>query len=129
MAHDNQTFPFEASGQAPQGTHPAAANQPLSLRSPRWLHDRILFEIEERGTAIACSISKAAVQDACGRYSNLPRDVMSEFLRLRPRIEEVALAKLRERSGSVEGPVHVWSADLDDDPEPPGEASQAAIQP
>ncbi|SHJ73875.1 Protein of unknown function [Roseomonas rosea] len=108
--------------------HPVAANAPV-LRQPRWQHDRILFEVEEHGVALACSVSKAAIQDAGGRYSNLPRDIMTEFVRLRPRIEQAALAKFRERPGGLDGPVHVWSADLDDDPEPPAIAGQAALQP
>ena len=128
MTRANPPILSDVSGLPLQDAHPAAANQALSLRSPRWLHDRVLFEIEECGDVIACSVSKVAIQDAGGRYSNLPSDVMSEFLCLRPLIEKIALAKFRERPGGVEGPVHVWSADLDEDPEPPGEASQASIR-
>ncbi|MBP0445910.1 DUF1488 family protein [Roseomonas sp. SSH11] len=107
--------------------HPAAANA-LALQPPRWMHDRILFEVEECGEALACSVSKAAIQDAGGRYSNLPRDIMSEFVRLRGRIERAAIAKFRGRQGGMEGPVHVWSADLDDDPEPPTTMVQSALR-
>ena len=88
-------------------------------QGPRWRHDRILFDVEVDGALVSCSVSKAAIQDAGGRHSNLPRDLMSEFMRLRDRIEAAALLKLRSRAEGAEGTVHLWSADLDDDPEPP----------
>ncbi|MFC0384502.1 DUF1488 family protein [Muricoccus vinaceus] len=94
----------------------------------RWRHDRILFEVVEAGETIACSVSKAAIQDAAGRFSNLPRDVMAEFQRLRPRIEVAARSKLRGRAEGAEGLVHVWSADLEDAGPPPSPQA-AAIQP
>lgn len=92
---------------------------------PRWRHDRILFEVEEGGRTVACSVSKAAIQDAAGRFSNQPRDVMAEFQRLRPRIEVAARSKLRGRSEGTEGLVHVWSDDLEDAEAP----AAATLQP
>ncbi|WP_338661937.1 DUF1488 family protein [Pararoseomonas sp. SCSIO 73927] len=110
------------------GTPPPAAANLVLLRSPRWLHDRVLFEVEMLGEALSCSVSKAAIQDAGGRYSNLPRDIMSEFLRLRGQIERAAITKFRQRDGAMDRTVHVWSADLDEDPDPPGTAAQATSQ-
>lgn len=113
---------------APAGISPPSPANGVALRSPRWLHDRVLFEVEMLGEALHCSVSKAAIQDAGGRYSNLPRDIMSEFLRLRGRIERAAVVKFRQRDGDTDRTVHVWSADLDEDPDPPGVAAEAALQ-
>jgi hypothetical protein len=121
MKNDHPAQDSDAHGPAAQG----GASQ---MAPPRWRHDRILFEVEERGAMLACSVSKAAIQDACGRYSNLPRDIMAEFVRLRDRIEKVAIAKFHERPEGSDALIHVWSADLDEDPEPPAEASQASLQ-
>ena len=89
-----------------------------AVQGPRWRHDRILFDVEVDGAPVSCSVSKAAIQDAGGRHSNLPRDLMSEFVRLRGRIEAAAVAKLRGRAEGAEGTLHLWSADLEEDEDP-----------
>jgi hypothetical protein len=99
-----------------------------SLHAPRWMHDRVLFEIEDGGAAIPCSVSKAAIQDASEKRSNLPRDLMAEFTRLQERITQVALAKFRARPGGVEGVLHIWSDDLDEDPRPAAPSQAIAPQ-
>ncbi|WP_376094846.1 DUF1488 family protein [Roseomonas sp. CCTCC AB2023176] len=91
----------------------------------RFRHDRVLFEVTEGTTTFACSVSKAAIQDASDGRPNLPDAVLAAFATLRRRIEVVAWAKIRARPDGAEGVVHVWSGDLDDDdPEPQPEQAR-----
>lgn len=90
----------------------------ITLPAARYRHDRVLFELVEDGTTVTCSVSKTAIQEASGGRPNLPDAVLAAFALLRDRIEAVALAKIRARPAEAGGIVHVWSGDLDDEPEP-----------
>jgi len=100
----------------------------LLLAVPRWSHDRVLFEIESQGAIIPCSVSKAAIQDASEGGTNLPRDLMLQFARLQDRIIAAALVKLRARPPGT-GVLHIWSSDLDSDPQPSAPATAGVLQP
>ncbi|WP_426954250.1 DUF1488 family protein [Muricoccus radiodurans] len=92
-------------------------NLPVVLAEPRWSHDRVIFEIEEHGASVSCSVSKAAIQDVSANHTNLPRDLLIQFLRLQDRITAAAHVKFLRRPPSAGCVLHIWSDDLDEDPQ------------
>ncbi|MDE2581108.1 MAG: DUF1488 family protein [Rhodospirillales bacterium] len=82
--------------------------------SPRWDRNRVLFEIEDGGRAVACAISVQAIQDASGRRFHDKTRLLDCFSKIRPRVERIALEKLRARPHAGENLLTVWSGDLDE---------------
>jgi hypothetical protein len=80
----------------------------------RWDRNRVLFEIEDAGQVISCAISREALQDASDRRYANPKELMACFERSRDKIEQVALAKFRNRADDSDSLVIIWSSDLDD---------------
>jgi hypothetical protein len=95
---------------------------------PRWDGRRVLFEVIDEGRSVACAISMNALQDLSGRRRFKPADLLECFAAARPRIEAIALGKLRARpEGGVSGIVHIWSDDIDD-LTPPASAPAGALR-
>lgn len=83
----------------------------------RWDGRRVLFEIAgDDNQAVACAISLSALQDLGTQRRFKPADLLQCFAAMRPRIEAVALGKLRARSGAVEGVLNIWTDDFLDPP-------------
>lgn len=81
---------------------------------PRWDRNRVLFEIEDGGRSVACAISVQAIQDASGRRFHDKARLLDCFRTLRPRIERIALGKLRARPHAADHLLNLWSGDLDE---------------
>ncbi|MBP0495782.1 DUF1488 family protein [Pararoseomonas indoligenes] len=92
---------------------------------PRWSHDRILFDIEDRGVLVHCAISKAAIQDSSEKRLNLPEQILRQFMDIRDHVTAVAIRKSRKMA-PAQGLLCVWSSDLDDDPAPAAPAVSRA---
>jgi hypothetical protein len=99
------------------------AEQVPPSRSPRWDRNRVLFNIDTGGQWVECAISREALQKASDRRHAKPLELLAcfskvrprlEFSKVRPRLERIALRKYRERSDPMDGPVIIWSGDLDD---------------
>jgi hypothetical protein len=89
----------------------------VAMSKPRWDGRRILFEIEHGGSAAACCISAAAVQELFGHRSFKPADLLRHFEARRGRIAQIAAEKLRSRPDSAGGLTQIWSSDIEDPPE------------
>lgn len=85
-------------------------------RHPRWDGARITFEIVENGQSVACAISRSALQDLTGERRFKPADLLVCFAAVRPRVEAIARAKLRDRPDGIDGVLHIWSDDIDEPP-------------
>ena len=83
---------------------------------PRWDGRRILFEVADGAGSAPCTISVNALQDLTGRRHFKPADMLACFAGARPRIEAIALAKLRARNAATTGLLYIWSDDIDDPP-------------
>jgi Protein of unknown function (DUF1488) len=94
---------------------------------PRWDGKRVLFEIADGDRSVACTISMNALQDLSGHRRFKPTDLLACFAAARARIGEIALGKLRSRSGRTTGLLYIWSDDIDDPP--PDSAPVAALPP
>ena len=82
----------------------------------RWDGRRVLFEIESAGERVACTISRAALQQISGPKNFSSTDMLESFARVRSRIELVAARKFKQRPESVSGIVSIWADDFDDLP-------------
>lgn len=92
-------------------------SEPTPISSnPRWDGRRVLFEIADGGGNAPCTISVNALQDLSGQRRFKPADLLACFAGARPRIEAIALAKLRARNASTTGLLYIWSDDIDDPP-------------
>jgi hypothetical protein len=91
-----------------------AQEQAEPLADPRWDRTRVLFEIDADGEHIPCAISREALQDISDRRYAKPQELLACFLKVRQRLERVALAKYRARPEIGDGLVLIWSGDLDD---------------
>jgi hypothetical protein len=96
----------------------------INATPPRWDGRRILFEVDHGGESVACAISLTALQDLSSFRRFKPAELLKCFVETRPRIEAIALAKLRARSGGVAGVLNIWSDDLD---EPAPVRAKAAV--
>lgn len=85
-----------------------------SAGRPRCDGKRVLFEIVDEGRSIACAISLSALQDLSVRRCYRPAEQLESFAAARPRIEAVALGKLRSRAGGAPDLLNIWSGDLDE---------------
>lgn len=91
--------------------------EPTPIASnPRWDGRRVLFEVADGDSNAPCTISVNALQDLSGQRRFKPADLLACFAGARPRIEEIALAKLRSRNASTTGLLYIWSDDIDDPP-------------
>lgn len=97
---------------------------------PRWDGRRILFEVADGDGSAPCTISVNALQDLSGQRRFKPADLLACFAGARPRIEAIALAKLRARNASATGLLYIWSDDIDDPPpaDTPVAAEKAKVQ-
>jgi hypothetical protein len=86
-------------------------DQPVA--TPRWDGSRVTFEVRDGETLVRCAISRAALLDIAERSHLRPAEMMDCFTRSRRRIEVVALAKFRRRSGPDSGLVNIWSDDVE----------------
>ena len=109
------TFLNAATARRPKDT--LNDNGAVSLAKPTLGRGCVLFEIEDHGALVRCSVSEAAIQDASGCWSKRSGDLLQQFSALRPRIMAATSRKLRFHS-PLGGVLHVWSGDLDDDPMP-----------
>jgi Protein of unknown function (DUF1488) len=108
-------------GKAAQGMA-ALAPEP-SAPPPRCDGKRVLFEILDEGHSVACAISLTALQDLSARRCFKPAEQLQSFAAARPRIEAIALGKLRSRARGAAGLLNIWSGDLDEPwPKVPGSA-------
>ncbi len=91
----------------------------IELARPRWDGSRVLFEIADGGERIACAISRSALQDLSRRRHFKAADLLQCFASARPRIEAIALGKLRARGGDLAGTLTIWADDIEDQPATP----------
>jgi hypothetical protein len=97
-----------------------------AVSNPRWDGQRMLFQLQDADHAIACAISRAALQALGGRRQFRATDLLDCFSAGRERIGAIALGKLRARPGGVTGVLTIWSDDID---EPPPASEPAAARP
>jgi hypothetical protein len=98
--------------------------QPNAFK-PRWDGRRILFEIADGDHQAPCTISVNALQDLSGQRRFKPSDLLACFASAQPKIEAIALAKLRGRNASTTGLLYIWSDDID---EPPPDSTPAVAE-
>jgi len=91
-----------------------AKQTPDALR-PRWDGRRILFEVQDAERSVACAISMNALQDMSAQRRFKPADLLAAFAELGPRIEAIALHKLRARSEAPSGLLNIWSDDIEEE--------------
>lgn len=94
----------------------ASPKQTATASHPRWDGRRVLFEVIDKDRRVACAISPNALQDLSERRRFKPADLLECFAAARIRIEAIAPGKLRARSESASGVLHIWSNDTDDPP-------------
>ena len=85
-----------------------------SAGRPRCDGNRVLFEVMDGDRRAACAISLSALQDLGVRRCYRPAEQLEAFAAARPRIEAIALGKLRSRAGGASGLLNIWSGDLDE---------------
>jgi hypothetical protein len=90
----------------------SSTRQKVTLAKPRWDGSRVMFEIEAAGEAVACAISRGALQDLSGRKQHAPADMLRCFEAARVQIETIAAEKFRDRPESVSGIVSIWDDDI-----------------
>lgn len=96
------------------------------LPAPRWDRNRVLFEIDDGDERVECAISREALQHLSDRRYGKPVELLASFVKVRRRIERVALSKHRLHPDPVSGLVIIWSGDLEDpDPVPAPDPSPA----
>ena len=93
--------------------------------NPRWDGRRVLFEVVDGDRSAPCTISVNALQDLTGQRRFKPADLLACFAAARPRIEAIALAKLRGRNAGATGLLYIWSDDVE---EPPPDATPVAAE-
>jgi Protein of unknown function (DUF1488) len=91
----------------------SAGPEPVTGR-PHCDGKRVLFEVVDEGRSVACAISLSALQDLSARRCHKPAEQLASFAAARPRIEAIALGKLRSRAGGVPELLNIWSGDLDE---------------
>jgi hypothetical protein len=79
---------------------------------------RVLFEVEEGGTAVPCAISLGALQDIGQRRWLRPPDVLPCFVAAQARIEAAARRKLRGRGAVTGGLVNLFADDFEEEDAP-----------
>ncbi len=97
----------------------SSSGQAPNLAKPRWDGSRVVFEIDVAGQAVACAISRSALQDVSGMRRFAPADLLRGFGEARGRIEEIAAAKFRSNPESASGFVSIWTDDIEDLVPPP----------
>lgn len=104
--------------------------QKPAIAKPRWDGSRVVFEIDVAGQAVACAISRSALQDISGVRRFAPADLLRGFGEVRGRIEEIAANKFRINPESVSGFVSIWADDVEDmrsSPTPGGQAEALPV--
>jgi hypothetical protein len=84
--------------------------------APRWDADRVLFEVDDGEHRLPCSISREALESAGQGYTARPWQLLEAFERLRPRIEQIALAKIRAAPAKPAGITAISIDELNDPP-------------
>ena len=85
---------------------------------PSWDGDRLLFDVDDGGRRLSCSISREALASAGGGYKARRWQLLEAFERLQPRIERMALAKARAAPMEPIGMTTTISTDELNDPLP-----------
>lgn len=86
---------------------------------------RVLFEVLVDGTPFACAISHHALRDmASGGKRPSAGDLLQCFASARPRLEALALRKIRGRRGAPQGVLYIWPED-EETPEPSSPVASA----
>jgi hypothetical protein len=93
----------------------AATAKPVPSAA-RWDGRQVLFNVQDADRTFPCAISLSALQDLSEFRRFKPADLLKCFEATRPRIEAIALGKLRARSADPTGLLHIWSDDLTDLP-------------
>ncbi|MBX9702360.1 MAG: DUF1488 domain-containing protein [Acetobacteraceae bacterium] len=79
---------------------------------PRSDGRRVLFTVVADGRPIPCAIAQHALRDlAAGGKRPGGGDLLTCFLGARPRIEAMALRKIRGRRGDPLGVLYIWPED------------------
>jgi hypothetical protein len=89
------------------------AAAPSVVSSVRVDGRRVLFDVHEAGADYRCAISLNALQDISARRYVKPAEVLQCFAQAEPRIEAVALHKLRTRMLPTGGLLNLWSDDFE----------------
>jgi hypothetical protein len=95
---------------------------------PRWDGRRVLFEMVDQETSVACAISPSALQELSAVRRFKPADLLRCFAAARERIETIALAKMRARRSGVQGVLSIWVDDVDDAPSATPAAAALRVQ-
>jgi hypothetical protein len=93
-----------------------------SVTKPRWDGTRVLFEIEISGRAVACAISRAALQELSGSRHIASGDLLHRFAERRDQIEDIAISIFAVRPENLTGTLHIWADDIVDPPSAPAVA-------
>jgi hypothetical protein len=93
------------------------AKREAAAPRPRWDGSRILFDISDGSTQVACAISREALQDISGTRCYKEADLLRCFTDARERIEALALRKLQAMHGNVGSRLNLWAGDVDNAPD------------
>lgn len=98
---------------APRRRAPAP---PTQASRPQSDGRRVLFEVTVEGHPVPCAISQHALRDLITRGKGAsPGDLMQCFTAVRPRVEALALRKIRGRRGTPQGVLYIWPEDAEDE--------------
>lgn len=87
-----------------------------TVRAARLDGRRVLFEVEEAGALVPCSISLGALQDISARRHFKTAEVLQCFAKAQPKIEAAARHKLRTRFHAPGAMLNLWADDFEDLP-------------
>ena len=83
------------------------------------------FEVVADGRAVACAISQHALRDmTAGGKHIVPGDLLACFAKLRPRVEALAMRRIRARRVMPQGVFYIWPEDEDAEPRAPSETTR-----
>lgn len=118
-----------ATRSSPKRAAPRAGAEPAGASRASSDGRRVRFEVLVDGTPFACAISHHALRDmASGGKRPGAGDLLQCFASARPRLEALALRKIRARRGAPQGVLYIWPED-EETPEPPPPAGSQASDP
>ncbi|MGG5817793.1 DUF1488 family protein [Falsiroseomonas sp. HW251] len=83
-------------------------------RHARWDGRRVLFEVRHDGAELPCAISPDALRDLSASRCFKPADLLRVFAAHRIPVEAMVLNKLRRRRSAMQGPLMLWSGDIEE---------------
>jgi hypothetical protein len=86
------------------------------VRAARLDGRRVLFEVEEAGVLVPCSISLGALQDISAKRHFKTAEVLQCFTKAQDRIEAAVRHKLRTRFHAEGAMLNLWADDFEDLP-------------